>query len=795
MAGKPLSREELMSGELNRSRRAAKLLSTIEARCLYMRDESRRVVAAYLLEGAGDFDRRFDADYLQSVKLTAASDETLLLEHLERFALQWKPLVPVDPDLRARLVRLIWEKYGLGPATLATLGGAGPEVETAYHELFGDSLENLSNGPAGGPGAAPAESPVTAAEAWQDVETRLEWLSLVSGEILCRPGDRDDGLYVVISGRLRATVEGPDGSERLVAEIGRGELLGELEVLTGKARGAKVQAVRDSELVRLGRDDLLALSQRHLEVMVRINTLLARRLHRQYTHPGRVENTLLTYALIPCDAGVPLQDFGRELVRALGQFGPTISVTPACLDEALGPGVARAGSDDPRTAEIVAWLSELESRYRYVVYEGEPEASEWSQRCLRQADRILLIGRGSASPLPQTHETALLSGEAQPPSTPGPAAHEPGRAANCVDLVLLHSPEVIAPVGTARWLAPRSVCSHYHVRFPDPSDMAYLARCLTGHALGLVLGGGGARGFAHIGVYRALVEASLHVDLVGGTSMGAIVTGVIGLGVDWRQMADIAASISSPLKLFDPTLPLVSLFSSGKVTQLTHMVYGDALIEDLWRPIYCVSSNLTRSTETVYRRGPLWKAVRASMAIPGIFAPVLHEGDVQVDGAVMNNLPIDVMREPGVAGTVVAVNVMPLLDLAKDYSFGPALSGVRAALGMLNPLDHTSAPLIYDTLIRVMALHEVHQEEAKRRLADIYITPPVEQYNILDFGSYRPIIEAGYRAGQEALASWTGSSGQPVQGTLALGSLSAALGRLERSLTDLEKVLPDFRPL
>ena len=138
---------------------------------------------------------------------------------------------------------------------------------------------------------------------------------------------------------------------------------------------------------------------------------------------------------------------------------------------------------------------------------------------------------------------------------------------------------------------------------------------------------------------------------------------------------------------------------------------------------------------------------------------------------------------------------MPLLDLAKDYSFGPALSGVRAALGMLNPLDHTSAPLIYDTLIRVMALHEVHQEEAKRRLADIYITPPVEQYNILDFGSYRPIIEAGYRAGQEALASWTGSSGQPVQGTLALGSLSAALGRLERSLTDLEKVLPDFRPL
>src|SRR5512136_1561971 len=130
------SREELISGGLNRSRRAAKLLSAIEARCLYMRDESRRVVAAYLLEGDEDFKRHFDVDYIQSVKLMAASAETLVIEHLERFAPQWKPLVPTDPDLRARILRLIWQKYGLGPATLAALGGADQDVRAAYKQLF-----------------------------------------------------------------------------------------------------------------------------------------------------------------------------------------------------------------------------------------------------------------------------------------------------------------------------------------------------------------------------------------------------------------------------------------------------------------------------------------------------------------------------------------------------------------------------------------------------------------------------------------------------------------------------------
>ena len=547
MADTLFSRDELLSGGLNRSRRAAKLLSVIEARCLHMRDESRRVVAAYLLEGDEDFKRRFDVDYIQSVKLRAASAGTLLLEHLERFASQWNPLVPADPDLRARILRLIGQKYGLGPSTLAALSGAEREVQAAYRELFGDSLEDLSGGSADGPGTAPAQSPVAALEAWQDVETRLEWLNLASGEILFRAGDPGDALYAIISGRLRATVEGDDGGERMLSEIGRGELVGEMAVLTGEARSATVVAVRDSELVRLGRNDLLALSQRHLEVMIRINALLARRLRKQYSGRGLADSTLLTLALIPCDAGVPLQDFGRQLAQAIGQFGPAMYVTCAGLDEAVGPGAAQTALDDPRNAEVISWLSELESRYRYVVYEGEPEASEWSRRCIRQADRFLLIGCAGAQSLPAAYELALLPAEAQMQAgTSGPVVGvHPCARAGRTELVLLHRPDTTLIRDTAHWLAPRRLRAHHHVRLGNFEDMSRLARSLTGRTLGLVLSGGGARGFGHIGALRALCEAGVPVDEVGGTSMGALISACYAKGMDDIALKERVAEVGS----------------------------------------------------------------------------------------------------------------------------------------------------------------------------------------------------------------------------------------------------------
>ncbi|MGE5139598.1 MAG: patatin-like phospholipase family protein, partial [Rudaea sp.] len=774
MEDRPLSRAEIVSGSLNRSRRAAKLLTAVEARCIYMRDESRRVVAAYLLEGDDKFEHRFDGDYIQSLKLSATSRDVLLLDHLERFAPQWKPLIPSDPDLRARLIRLIQDKYGLTPAaaprTLAALDAGEHTVQAAYKTLYGRGVEEPGEPVQTLRGRETAKTASDRDRVLEDIEARLEWQSLTSGEILYRAGDAGDALYVLISGRVRVLAPGEDGVEQLVDEVGRGELLGELEVLTGDPRSATVRAVRDSELVRLGRQELLALAHKHTEVLVRINALIARRLRKHYLEPGSAESAVLTFALLPCSGGVPVSDFGRDLAEAFAEFGPTMYLTPRVVDEAIEPGAAQASPEDARNAQVVSWLSELESRYRHVIYEAEPGVSEWSRRCIRQADRVVLIGRVGEAPRPEAHETGLLASETGQQARSSAARarkaglERPGReSAGLPDLVLLHHPGPRSADGTTAWLEPRRLRAHHHVRFGDRGDMASLARRLTGNAFGLVLGGGGARGFAHVGVYRALQEAGIEVDIIGGTSMGALIAGAIGIGMDWREMREMAARLSSPITLFDPTLPVVSLFSSGKVSKILHKVYGETLLEDLWRPIFCVSSNLTHASETVHRQGVLWKAVRASMSIPGIFSPVLHDGDLQVDGAVMNNVPTDVMHDLGQVGRVVTVNVMPPVDLDKQYRLGSSLSGTRALFSLVNPYDDTSAPLIYESLVRVMALHDVRQEKAKQRLADIYITPPVEEYNILDFASFDPIIDIGYRSARQALAAYEETTGKPVQ--------------------------------
>ncbi|MBN1177851.1 MAG: patatin-like phospholipase family protein [Anaerolineae bacterium] len=739
-----LSREELLSGGLNRSRRAAKLLSAIEARCLYMRAESQRVVTAYLLTSDEGYERSFDVHFAESLKLVAAADERLLPEHLERFASQWKSLLPPDPELRARVLRLIEQKYGLSPAVLAALGAGEQATQAAYHHLYDASLDAASCPPHAA--APPAEA---AGNAQADIEAQLEWLRLASGETLYQAGDPGDALYVVISGRLRATALDEAGFEQFAGEMGRGELLGELEVLTGDVRGTTVQAIRDSELVCLSRKGLLALAHKNLQVMVQINALIARRLHQQYASPGPAVNTFLTYVLLPCDAGVPLPEFGRQLAAALRQIGPTAYLTAGTLDEAIEPGAAQAAPGDPRDAQIVSWLSDVESGNRYVVYEAAPDTSEWSQRCVRQADRIVLVARAGASPLPAPHETALLA--AGTPALCGRAGESPSH----VDLVVLHGPAATSAAGIAQWLAPRCLRAHHHVRAGNSDDVKRLARRLTGHAFGLVLGGGGARGFGHIGVLRALREAGVTVDDIGGTSMGALIAAGFAMGMDDVQLKELGLRIGSRQTLLDRTLPIVSLYATRKITELIRQLSGELNVEDLWMPYFCISSNLSRGEQMVHTRGPLWQAVRASMAAAPIFTPILYDGDLLVDGGFLNNVPVDVMRQRVGSGTVLGIDCSPISAKARPYDFGPSVSAWEALRYQIVPAQRQKGPPnIAGVFSQIMDTNGLYRQQFTKDAADVILRLPTREYGMLDFEYSAEIIELGYRATCDQMADW-----------------------------------------
>jgi lysophospholipid hydrolase len=614
-------------------------------------------------------------------------------------------------------------------------------------------------------------------------------LPLKRGDVLIRAGEDADRLFVVVYGRLRIVTRDDEGIETVVDEIGRGDTVGERSLLAGDVRSATVYALRDSAVGVITRSLFENLKLQYPEVMTRLSRIALRRVQCRAAAPGAFHAAdAVGFAVLPAGVppgGVPLAAFAERLASTLAVRGATLHLSSARLDGLLGrPGIAEVDTGDPAEPMLAAWLQRQEQSCSYVIYEADDGWTPWTQRCLRMADRVLLLGQGASAPVPTALDAHL-------------AAHSDSTA---TELVLLQPDHIARPSGTAAWLDRYKAAAHHHVRLGRADDFDSFVRRVTGRGLGLVLGGGGARGFAHIGVFKALRECGVTVDLVGGTSMGAILSAMFAMGLSDRDILRLARQLASPFKLFDPTMPVVSFFASGKVTQVLQRICGDTQIEDLWMPCFCVSSNLTHAVAVVHRRGPVWQAVRASMAIPGVFSPILADGDLLVDGCVLNNLPIDVMQRLNYGGPIIAVNVFPDVDLLRDYRFGPSVSGWGALAAKLNPLQRgdRSAPLIFESLLRVLALNDVHQAKTKRGFADVYIRPPVEQFNILDFGAYQQIAGIGYRSAMAALEEWEGLRGRegapaatapdPVP---AAGSRSGngATPHLLQSLTELEGLL------
>jgi predicted acylesterase/phospholipase RssA len=288
--------------------------------------------------------------------------------------------------------------------------------------------------------------------------------------------------------------------------------------------------------------------------------------------------------------------------------------------------------------------------------------------------------------------------------------------------------------------------------------MRRLARRISGRTVGLVLGGGGARGFAHIGALRAFAEAGIDIDAIGGTSIGSVIAGGYALGLSPDDLQGLARAFASKKQLLDRTLPIVALMKGRKLTALYQRVYGDVRLEDLWTPCFAVSTDLTRARMVLHTDGPLWHAARASTAVPAIFPPIIADGhDVLVDGNVMNNMPLDVMRGWCEGGTVIGINPMPIDSRVREYRCGPSVSGWEALRGRWHLFgSKTRAPGIFGAVMRATEVNSANRmrQPAFRALADLLIEPPLGDYPIMEYGAYAPIIEAGYQAAQKSIAAW-----------------------------------------
>ena len=574
----------------------------------------------------------------------------------------------------------------------------------------------------------------------EDVLRSLEHVTLTAGELLFAHGDPADAAYVVLSGRLR--LAGHDtGDHAPLAEMGAGALVGEFALLDDEPRSGDVTAVRDTALARLPRDVFDRLVDAHPAAMMAITRRLVAHA-RQPLRARRSSDTHLSIVVVPQSPDVDVRRFTTQLVEALGP--DAFHVSSARVDSVLHqPDLAQSEPGSPDDARLTHWLHEAEQDHQVLVYEADHTWTRWTERACRQADEVVIVAHAAATD-----------------RSPGPLEQSLERARTPTNdrrrtLVLLHEPGVEHPTDTAPWLAERKVARHVHLRSSSRPDVARLARILSGTATGLVLGGGGARGAAHLGVVRALREAGVDVDMYGGTSIGAVMAMITDL--EWPSDELVPRISAIFADLLDYTLPFVSLLKGASITRAIEDVTEGRAVEDLWCDYFCISTNLTQQTEMVHRRGDLAQAVRASVAIPGVLPPVPFGDDLLVDGGSMNNLPVDRMREWNPVGTIIAVDVAPPRGPSAKSEVTPVISGWSQLAGRVVPgrrpvrAPGIAVTMLGSTIVAAMRDRNTHVRDG---LANLYLDLDLRGHGLLDFESVAVIAEAGYEAAKPRVEEW-----------------------------------------
>jgi predicted acylesterase/phospholipase RssA/CRP-like cAMP-binding protein len=570
---------------------------------------------------------------------------------------------------------------------------------------------------------------------------QLEPVHVRAGELVLRQGDRGDGLFLVVSGRLRVSLAA-GGAERVLQDLGRGAIVGEMALLSDRPRSATVRAVRDSDLLLLRAFSFKSLAERNPGLLAEMARLLVDRLvsvDRLLTlDRGQAPPSARAIAVVAAGKSTRTAAMvAEQLAAQLARTGSVFRADAEVVARHLGQGAAQRAPGDVGRAELTGWLHAVERDHDQVVYQPDEGDTAWSRLCLSQSDVVLLAASAHDDPsIGPVEARALATGWLR------------------CELVLLHPAR---PSGTARWLKGRVVADHHHLRAGHPGDFARLARMVTGTGCGVVLGGGGPRGFAHLGVLRALEEAGVPIDVVGGTSIGAVMGALCAQDLtDAERVERSVTAFTRSGRLVIPTLPLIALSSGRRVDQLLAEHVGCSPIEDLPRHFYCVSANLTRAEEVIHERGVLWHAVRASLSLPGVFPPVYADGDLLVDGAALDNVPVDVMRARIGSGTVVAVDLFPEVEPVIAAPFGSGLSGWRVLGHRLNPLAAPrQVPNVFDILARSTGLSQVRHRRAALDggRIDLLLRPPIAGLGALDFKAGVALIETGYRHAVEALST------------------------------------------
>ena len=569
----------------------------------------------------------------------------------------------------------------------------------------------------------------------QDLTDVLSLQTVRGGDVVVREGDTSNSMLFVISGALRVSRRDAAGHLLLFNEVRPGASFGEAGLILQQPRAADVSALRDSTLAVLHRKDYEALIVRH---PLELNRVFVQAIYNYLRHNIQAPHQHAeSIVVVPLGHDVEASEVARGLTRAFAKVGSTHHLS-------LAEYGAFANANTSQYSEEIARQEKLEGEFDYLVYETGVGNSAWTQRAFRQADQVVFVASAKTSQDVGALELQLTK--------------EPGYSMKRRHLVVLHPSDAVYPTHMRSWLHGRDLERIYPTRREHSGDYERLARFLTGKAVGIVLGGGGARGFAHLGVLKALHEAGISIDLIGGNSMGALIGAQYACDIPLDEIRKRTQKFATGGER--PTLPLISLVSGNRVRRDLIKMFGDLQVDGLWRPYFATACNLTKGCTTVQDTGPLWRAVLASNSPAGLFPPVLIQGDLLVDGAILENVPVGAMRmRLGTAlerrrgnGTIIAVDV----DVQEELSAPDNLSKLSvwsAIKGLVLP-ESQRTPTIGQIMYRAGHIGGLNQRTQAIGQADHYLEPPISHFPIMGYRSSAEIAEVGYRYTIEQMGKW-----------------------------------------
>jgi predicted acylesterase/phospholipase RssA/CRP-like cAMP-binding protein len=562
----------------------------------------------------------------------------------------------------------------------------------------------------------------------QGLAGTMTFRNVMGGTKIFFAGEPSDSLLVVISGRLGVSEREASGSVRLIAELGYGSSAGELGLILNQNRKADVSSLRDSTVAMLDRSQYESLLTAH---PVPIAGAFFRMIYQHLRKDGAVRrSTKGTIAVVPLGSQEIATRTALGLKAALSKLGVVTYITPSD---------AHAWQKSHRNDDsLIAHLDDLERRSDFLLYEATNRPDAWTLRAGRQADQVMFVADADGATAKTAVERTFggfedLSFQRQSLLLEG--------GANSGDPSLLK-----------RWRVNRESLPLHQISGAGEENYDRLARRLTDRRIGLVLGGGGARGFAHLGVLRALEESGIPVDWVGGNSVGALIGAQYAMGISFEKI--LANTIRFVSAGEWPTLPIVSVLGGQRFLRGLQRIFGDVTIESLSVPFYCVSSNLSEACLKIHETGPLWRAIAASNSPPGLLPPIPDQGSLLVDGAVLDNVPADVMRDRiGGSGTLIAVdvNLREEMKVPTDVTRLSAWSALRSRFGRKN---ERALPGIAEILTRAGILGGLAQQQNMRSLVDHYLQPPVSQFNLMAYSRAKEIAECGYHYTLLEIESW-----------------------------------------